>query len=356
MADKISELIQQTAQKARMEKELETAQAVQNRFFPPKSFDGVLRLAGKYVPASECAGDWWHYAQIGDQLIVVVGDVTGHGVSAALVTAAAHSAFSLVIRQLTRKPEQGVPLDTLVSSLNTAVYAAAGGQATMTFVVSIIDLRTGMMTSSNASHPPLYVYRKPAGGGGSPMSHFKPIMDGRIPPLGEVADIDMQSSTFQLQPGDRIFWYTDGIMEQRPSDGQKVNKSTFLKLLASSSDASEDSADRLRDSVMKESLDFFANEAERPDDITLVVATVPATAKFSPLASTPTPAPATGTGFTPIATPVSAAAPAAVAAATPAAEPAAASLDPAIPALEIAPDEAVPSDPSAAQPAIRRVS
>jgi sigma-B regulation protein RsbU (phosphoserine phosphatase) len=283
MADKITELIQQTAQKARMEKELETAQAVQNRFFPGRSFDGTgIKLSGKYVPASECAGDWWHYAQIGDQLIVVVGDVTGHGVSAALVTAAAHSAFSLVIRQMTLNPVMGVQLETLVSSLNCAVYAAAAGQSTMTFIVSVIDLRTGVMTSSNASHPPLYVYRKPAEGGGNPVSHFKPIMDGRMPSLGEKSEIQVESSSYQLLPGDKIFWYTDGIIDARHSDGKKMNKATFLKLLASSADAAQDSSDRMRDGIMAKTLEFFAQEAERPDDITLVVANVSAQAAFGP--------------------------------------------------------------------------
>jgi sigma-B regulation protein RsbU (phosphoserine phosphatase) len=62
MSSKIDELVLQTADKARMEKELETAQAVQSRFFPPENFTHTnLTLAGQYVPASECAGDWWHY-------------------------------------------------------------------------------------------------------------------------------------------------------------------------------------------------------------------------------------------------------------------------------------------------------
>lgn len=282
MADKINSLMVQTAQKARMEKELETAQAVQSRFFPSHSFEHArLRLAGRYVPASECAGDWWHYAQVGNQLVVVVGDVTGHGVSAALVTAAAHSTFSLVIQQFKAHPRKGGLLETLVRSLNTAVCAAAAGQSTMTFVGSIIDLESGQMTTSNASHPPLYVYRKPEGQARSPMSCFKPIMDGRSAPLGDNARIEVASSTYQLQPGDRIFWYTDGIMESRPSDGEKMNKSAFLKLLAAQADATPDVAEPVCGGVMEETLSFFGKGSEdRPDDITLVVATIPAEATF----------------------------------------------------------------------------
>ena len=83
MAGKIDELMIQTA---------ETAQEVQARFFTQAKLQlDQLSLYGQYIPASECAGDGWHYAQVGDELLVVVGNATGHGVSAALVTAAAHA-------------------------------------------------------------------------------------------------------------------------------------------------------------------------------------------------------------------------------------------------------------------------
>ncbi len=290
MADKIDELMLQTAQKARMEKELETAQAVQSRFFPSGNFEhATLQLSGRYMPASECAGDWWHYAQIGSQLLVVVGDVTGHGVSAALVTAAAHSTFILLIKQFSAHPERGVSLDALISSLNSSVLAAAGGQSTMTFVASIINLETGMMTTSNASHPPLYVFRKPPGADATanPLSSFKPLMEGRIAPLGENPEIQIKSTNFQLAPGDRIFWYTDGIMESRPSDGEKMNKSAFLKLLASKAESEQTPADLICGGVMDEALQFFgAGSQDRPDDITLVVASIPAEVRFSSASGT----------------------------------------------------------------------
>ncbi|MGK5083903.1 SpoIIE family protein phosphatase [Bdellovibrionota bacterium FG-1] len=290
MANKIDELMIQTAEKARMEKELETAQTVQSRFFPAKPFDNAaISIAGRYVPASECAGDWWHYSQIGDQLIVVVGDVTGHGVSAALVTAAAHSAFSLLMDQFSKKPEELVSMEILISSLNSVVVAAGGHQSTMTFVASIIDLKTGQMTMTNASHPPIYIYRKPEGFGSpdnkaasNPIKCFKPLMGARIASLGENATIEVKSTLFQIHPGDRVFWYTDGIMESRPSDGAKINKPAFLKMLASHAGEANQQAVHACDSVIDEALRFFGDgDKARPDDMTLVVATVPVQSGFS---------------------------------------------------------------------------
>lgn len=288
MADRIHELVLQTAQKARMEKELETAQAVQSRFFPARPFvHPSFKLSGRYIPASECAGDWWHYGQVGAQLVVVVGDVTGHGVSAALVTAGAHSTFSLLMKQFAARPAQGIPLDVLVSSLNSAVLAAACGQATMTFVASVIDLETGEMTTANASHPPVYLMRSVDGAAPDPenmLRSFKSLITDSIPPLGEGPEIALLTSTLQLRPGDNLFWYTDGMLDMRPGDGAKLGKKTFIKLLGTQALAGNTATEQVCDGIIGETLKFFAEAgegAERPDDITLVVASIPQTARFA---------------------------------------------------------------------------
>lgn len=101
MADKIDELFLLSAEKVRMEKELETAHEVQARFFPAEPLrDSIYGVAGRAFAASECGGDWWNYHVNGEQVIVVIGDVTGHGVQAALVTAAAHAVYSQAIEAI----------------------------------------------------------------------------------------------------------------------------------------------------------------------------------------------------------------------------------------------------------------
>ncbi|HRK03169.1 MAG TPA: SpoIIE family protein phosphatase, partial [Oligoflexia bacterium] len=150
MADKIHELMAQTAEKARMEKELETAQVVQSRFFPVQHFEHMnLTLAGRVVPASECGGDWWFYAPIGNRLLVVIGDVTGHGVSSALVTAAVHGGFTMLIQKFMRDQAK-VSIKEVIETLNAVVFAAAKQEATMTFVASLVDLDSGEMEFVNA--------------------------------------------------------------------------------------------------------------------------------------------------------------------------------------------------------------
>ncbi len=99
MAAEVSRLLDQTAEKARMESELQTAKTVQETLFPEtRAKIGPLAIAGYYEPASECGGDWWHYCQIGNKIFLWIGDATGHGAPAALITSAAKSASTIIER------------------------------------------------------------------------------------------------------------------------------------------------------------------------------------------------------------------------------------------------------------------
>jgi serine phosphatase RsbU (regulator of sigma subunit) len=291
MAGKIDDLMIQTAQKARMELELATAQVVQSRFFPVKDFESPnLRLAGKFLPASECSGDWWQYVKIGDHLVVAVGDVTGHGASAALVTAAAHASFSRWTKVLLRN-KLPPDIQSLASELNDAVLAASGGQSTMTLAASIVDLTTGRMTYTSASHPPQYLFRtQPAEEGEAPESQeiqasglskssgTIPLVGARSTALGDQPELQVEVATLQLRPGDYIFWYTDGVFEMR-QDKKKISKVSFVNMLSKMASEHEENAHNICDSLMSDVTKFFGDDAtERPDDITLVVASIPKSA------------------------------------------------------------------------------
>ncbi|OFZ55855.1 MAG: hypothetical protein A2428_07535 [Bdellovibrionales bacterium RIFOXYC1_FULL_54_43] len=279
MADRINELMAQTAEKARMEKELETAQAVQKRFFPVTSFShGNISISGKALPASECAGDWWQYAEQGKYLIVAVGDVTGHGVSSALVTAAAYGAFSISIRSFTGLES----ISGLVKNLDWAVRAAGGGQTNMTMLISVIHIETGMMHVVNAGHRLPYVFRK--GGRNDGHKSFVVLSGGEMPPLGDNVEITPEPALFQLQAGDVIFWYTDGLVECVNPAGSCMNK-TELRAHMAQLAASElsDSAEKVCTDLFQNFVQFLGVNAKNPDDdTTLVVGVVPSTARLTP--------------------------------------------------------------------------
>ncbi|MCM2278596.1 MAG: SpoIIE family protein phosphatase [Oligoflexia bacterium] len=273
MAGKIGELIQQTAQKARMEKELETARIVQRRFFPGEDLATPrFRLAGSLLPASECGGDWWHYAKLGDHLIVAMGDVTGHGVSAALVTAAAHAAFSLCVERVRdgiADPEAW--LRGLARELEVAIRAAGAGQAGMTLVASVIDTGSGRAVSFNAAHrPPLLLRARACAAGGADKA-FGTLVPAGGPGMGEGYSATL-SETW-LEPGDLVLWYTDGLVECTDPTGRPLSKVEFRSRLLEL--VSRDSGDvrKICDALMA-GVREFTGRAEVEDDITIVVGQV----------------------------------------------------------------------------------
>jgi sigma-B regulation protein RsbU (phosphoserine phosphatase) len=97
MATEIARLLGESIIKTRMESELKTAQLVQSTFFPKKSFTypGV-KISGKFEPATECSGDWWYHFEKNGKVYILIGDATGHGVAAALVTSSVYSIIETI--------------------------------------------------------------------------------------------------------------------------------------------------------------------------------------------------------------------------------------------------------------------
>lgn len=276
MAEKIDDLIKQTADKARMEKELETAKLVQSIFYPSKNFDhGSFQLAGRLISASECGGDWWHYTVVGDWLVVVMGDVTGHGVSAALVTAAAHTAFSIMV-DLYRKQLKDSTIEpwirVIVDGLNKAICVSGGGESTMTFVISVINLKTGIALSTNTGHRPPYVYRKSDNPADDVRKTFRPLVSPLLMSLGEKPKLDIIITRFELKPGDVILWYTDGLIECINPDGKTRSKVVMMESIRQMADQQEGDVKVICDGIMQETLSFVGpGTARLDDDITVVV-------------------------------------------------------------------------------------
>src|SRR5690606_10878260 len=97
MTEEVSRLMEKTAENARMEAELKTAHTVQATLFPQNEAHlGPIAIYGKSEPASECGGDWWHCSHIGNKVYGWIGDATGHGVPAALLTSAARAVASVI--------------------------------------------------------------------------------------------------------------------------------------------------------------------------------------------------------------------------------------------------------------------
>lgn len=261
MADQLVILLHQTAEKAHMEKELEVARTIQETLVPPNDpIDrGFFKFAGYFQPASQCGGDWWTYHdQVGSKTLIVIGDVTGHGVPSAMITATAKAACD-VARAVNG---DDVSVTTLLEIMNNAIFQSAKRKFVMTCFASLIDPKTRTITYANAGHNFPYLYRKGADGRGE----FGSLMI-RGNRLGDLRESKYEEKTTELLPGDLIVWYTDGIVECESPQGEEYGEKRFRASVRRAADLEPGD---LRDAVVSDALGFYGDML-RKDDITMVI-------------------------------------------------------------------------------------
>ncbi|WP_413584581.1 SpoIIE family protein phosphatase [Bdellovibrio sp. HCB274] len=223
MAAEVSRLLDQTAEKARMESELQTAKTVQETLFPEaRAKIGPLSIAGFYEPASECGGDWWHYCKVGDKIFLWIGDATGHGAPAALITSAAKSA-STIIEQLDISPAKAMEL------LNRSIYDVSKGRIMMTFFLASFDLQTGRLVYCNASHEAPFLIKKSSDT--LKKKDLVALNEVNNPRLGQARDSVYEQTSIQVAEGDAVFFYTDGIPDIQDPAKTSWGEREFIKAL-----------------------------------------------------------------------------------------------------------------------------
>lgn len=261
MAEEVSRLMMETAEKARMESELATAKAVQETLFPESRAQiGAVSIAGHYQPASECGGDWWYYFENGDYVYIWIGDATGHGAPAALLTSAARAVASVV------NFGPALPVSQSISILNRAICEASKGKMMMTFFLACIDKRTGEMTYANASHEPPMILKKQDDL--ARREDFLPVMSVNSPRLGERIDSKFEEGRVFLAAGDRLVFYTDGVVDVKDHSDKVWGERRFLKSLASQFHAHEAVSESLSGVVTD--IQSFREDQALDDDVTLI--------------------------------------------------------------------------------------
>lgn len=273
------ELLEETAEKARMESELKTAETVQQTLFPksPLQLEGI-EVFGFIQSASETGGDWYGYHQDVDseKVSIYMGDVTGHGVPAALVTATANSfvktintlqeRFAALASQISSDDDfLPVPHDPsyLLSLLNNIIYKSTERQLVMTFFASTIDLKSRKIHYANAGHEMPVVVKTAQGNTPSSLS-----ASGTR--LGDKPDISFDQESSTIDSGDVIVYYTDGITECMNRSGEEYGGRRFIRKIKKNAQLpAEDLLNTLIDDVMR-----FSEGEPLHDDITLVVAKI----------------------------------------------------------------------------------
>lgn len=265
MADRVEALLEETAAKTALERELEVARIIQEAILPPPGLVKApgLRFAGFLRSASMCGGDFWaHYDMGARRTLLCVGDVTGHGVPSAMITAACRSGLDTV-RAMTGGD---IGVEALMQQLNHTIYEAAQRKFTMTFLGMIYDPALQSLEIANAGHNfPLLVRAEQ----GQPRA--RPLVT-RGNRLGDVRTSRYVSLREVLQQGDTLCLYTDGITEHPNAQGQLYGERRLGRLLQRLHGQSPE----VMVKAVIEDVARFAGETPQEDDITLVIARVEA--------------------------------------------------------------------------------
>lgn len=260
MKDKIIAFMAEMKEKARIEGELKVAQLVQNSFFPKH---GVIKkgysLEGMYTPASECSGDWWGFFEQESRLTLIACDATGHGVPAALITAAAHSCLSTI--KIDAETRVISPKDVL-EKLNK-VICSMNSEILMTAFVLEINEKENKLTYANASHMAPYHLRKINGEYNK--EGLSALIENNGPRMGEKLSSEYIQSSLDFVPGDRVILFSDGLTEMEV-DNKAWGQRNFLKSLYKHC---AHSSRGILNGVM-EDFRAFTNGAAPQDDITLI--------------------------------------------------------------------------------------
>ena len=242
-----------------IQKELEIAERIQASILPRvvPHLAGI-EIAARYLPMSAVAGDFYDFLVVDDRRIgILVADVTGHGVPAALIASMLKVAFA----GQTAHAEHPA---RVLAGLNRALC----GKFEEHFVTAayvFVDLDKFVLRYAGAGHPPLLLASLSAQGRDSESREFE--ANGLM--LGLFPDAAYAAVEIPLGAGDRILLYTDGILEAMNAAREEFGKSRLKKFLA----ASSKSAAHLADALLLELRRWSSADAGRPqdDDITLLV-------------------------------------------------------------------------------------
>lgn len=244
------------AEKKRMEYELDIAANIQAQMLPdPQPHfpeHPEFTLSASMSPAREVGGDFYDYFFVDDDhLAMVIADVSDKGIPAALFMARAKALFRS--RLQTGEEPAGVLyyVNNQLAEENEAGYF-------VTVWMAVIDLRTGMGVVSNAGHENPAMYRK--GGLYELVSYRHSLV------VGMMEDYSYEQHTVQLNPGDRLFVYTDGVPEAANTDDEQFGTDRMLEALNRDPDAEPAALLQNVTAAIRE----FVGEAPQFDDTTMM--------------------------------------------------------------------------------------
>jgi sigma-B regulation protein RsbU (phosphoserine phosphatase) len=237
-----------------LQQELDIANVIQTsilpKTFPPfpdrKEFD----IYAKMIPAKEVGGDLYDFFLIDKyRLGVVIGDVSGKGIAAALLMAVCKTLLKATAYK-------GIPADNILSEVNNILFEESPSNMFVTVFYGVLDTRSGAFEYSNGGHNSPYLI--------STDGKVQPLADIGGMLLGALKDMEYASNVIMLRPGESLFFYTDGVTEAFNKDNEEFQESRLEQILDNKNSLNTND---LVHHVF-ENVQAFANGVEQSDDIT----------------------------------------------------------------------------------------
>jgi len=281
MTTSIEKLVQEQKEKQRLEGELVIAQEVQAQLYPKLITQlESLEVHGFCRPARTVSGDYYDFLALNsDKLMLAVGDISGKGISAALLMATIHSAvraYSIEDRSVLREPAtvgaaggsrlmlasglRGTEASpaALLTLLNHQLYESTPAAKYATLFLGIYDGATRRLTYTNGGHlPPILISED----GSSRLLSC----GGTV--VGLFDNLSFPEATVQLRPGDVLVAYSDGVTEPENDYGE-FGEERLIQLVRENRHLP---LERITEIVTASVLDWIGDN-EQPDDVTLVLA------------------------------------------------------------------------------------
>ncbi len=256
MREYIENLTAVTIEKERIGAELDVARHIQASMlpciFPAFPERPELDIYATMIPAKEVGGDFYDFFLVDDdRLAMVMADVSGKGVPAAL--------FMVIAKTLLKNVTQtGLSPKAVLEKVNNQLCVNNEAEMFVTVWLGILEISTGRLTCANAGHE--YPVVKRAGGS------YELIKDRHGFVLAGMEGSHYKEYELQMEPGDRLFLYTDGVAEATDAYNELYGTARMLDALNRNKDVGCEALLR----CMKEEIDAFAGEAPQFDDITML--------------------------------------------------------------------------------------
>jgi len=248
-----SRLQQQALEKDRLEHELELAAQIQKSILPHEDPElEALSISSFFKPARGVGGDYYDFFELGEELGIVIADVSGHGSSAAMMMSMVKGIIHLLIRQ-NHEPAR------LVSGLNDLLMDILPDEVFITMTFVLFDSAKRSLSICNAGHhPPLLKAKK-----GAKWTWLE--MPGCA--LNLIPRARFMTQKIDLGAGGRLILYTDGIVEAMNERGEFYGKDRLLKCIS----ANEDKVAQEIGQCLTCDLNTFSQDREQSDDIAFLI-------------------------------------------------------------------------------------